>query len=52
MDPRGNAQVVRALVPLSEMFGYATDFAQHDSGSRDIFDAIRPLSTRPPGYRD
>jgi elongation factor G len=24
MDPRGNAQVVRARVPLSELFGYAT----------------------------
>jgi elongation factor G len=24
MEPRGNAQVVRARVPLSEMFGYAT----------------------------
>ena len=25
MEPRGNAQVVRAKVPLAEMFGYATD---------------------------
>jgi len=25
MEPRGNAQVVTASVPLSEMFGYATD---------------------------
>src|SRR5689334_3800487 len=25
MEPRGNAQVVRGHVPLSEMFGYATD---------------------------
>ena len=24
MDARGNAQVVRAMVPLAEMFGYAT----------------------------
>jgi elongation factor G len=24
MDPRGNAQIVRAKVPLSELFGYAT----------------------------
>ncbi len=24
MEPRGNAQVVNAYVPLSEMFGYAT----------------------------
>src|SRR5205814_5255978 len=25
MEPRGNGQVVRAKVPLAEMFGYATD---------------------------
>ena len=25
MEPRGNAQVIRAGVPLAEMFGYATD---------------------------
>ena len=25
MEPRGNAQVITARVPLSEMFGYATD---------------------------
>jgi translation elongation factor EF-G len=25
MEQRGNAQVVRAEVPLSEMFGYSTD---------------------------
>jgi elongation factor G len=25
MEPRGNAQVVKGSVPLSEMFGYATD---------------------------
>jgi elongation factor G len=24
MEPRGNAQIVRARVPLSELFGYAT----------------------------
>src|SRR6266567_1745954 len=32
MDPRGNAQVVRALVPLSEMFGYATDLRSMTQG--------------------
>ena len=25
LEPRGNAQVVRAKAPLAEMFGYATD---------------------------
>jgi elongation factor G len=32
MEPRGNAQVVRAIVPLSEMFGYATDVRSMSQG--------------------
>ncbi|RMG21737.1 MAG: elongation factor G [Deltaproteobacteria bacterium] len=32
MDPRGNAQVIRALVPLAEMFGYATDLRSSTQG--------------------
>jgi elongation factor G len=32
MEPRGNAQVVRALVPLAEMFGYATDVRSMTQG--------------------
>jgi elongation factor G len=32
MEPRGNAQVVRAMVPLSEMFGYATDVRSMTQG--------------------
>ncbi len=32
MEPRGNAQVVRARVPLSEMFGYATDVRSMTQG--------------------
>ena len=28
MDQRGNAQVIRALVPLAEMFGYTTTCAR------------------------
>ncbi len=32
MEKRGNAQVVRALVPLSEMFGYATDLRSKTQG--------------------
>ena len=32
MEPRANAQVVKALVPLSEMFGYATDLRSRTQG--------------------
>jgi elongation factor G len=32
MEPRGNAQVVNAHVPLSEMFGYATDLRSLTQG--------------------
>ena len=32
MEPRGNAQVVTAHVPLSEMFGYATDVRSMTQG--------------------
>jgi elongation factor G len=32
MEPRGNAHVVRAKVPLAEMFGYATDLRSMSQG--------------------
>jgi elongation factor G len=32
MEPRGGAQVIRAQVPLSEMFGYATDLRSSTQG--------------------
>jgi elongation factor G len=32
MDQRGNSQVVRSQVPLSEMFGYATDLRSRTQG--------------------
>jgi elongation factor G len=32
MEPRGQAQVIRARVPLSEMFGYATDVRSMSQG--------------------
>jgi elongation factor G len=32
MEQRGNAQVVSAFVPLSEMFGYATDLRSNTQG--------------------
>ena len=32
MEPRGNAQVINAFAPLSEMFGYATDLRSATQG--------------------
>ncbi|HHN65924.1 MAG TPA: elongation factor G [Nitrospirae bacterium] len=32
MEKRGNAQVIKALVPLAEMFGYATDLRSKTQG--------------------
>ena len=32
MEPRGNVQVIRARVPLAEMFGYATDLRSLSQG--------------------
>jgi elongation factor G len=32
MQPVGNAQVIRAIVPLAEMFGYATDIRSMSQG--------------------
>ena len=36
MTPVGNAQVVKALVPLSEMFGYSTDLRSMTQGRADF----------------
>ena len=43
MEPRGNAQVIRAYVPLAEMFGYATDLRSADAGPRHLHHAVRQL---------
>ena len=36
MSPVGNAQVVKAIVPLAEMFGYATDLRSMSQGRADF----------------
>ena len=36
MDARGNSQVVRSMVPLAEMFGYATTLRSATQG-RGVF---------------
>ena len=54
MEQRGNAQLIRAFIPLAEMFGYATDlrsntqgrgnysmqFERYDEAPRNISEAI------------
>jgi elongation factor G len=32
MEARGNAQIVKAMVPLAEMFGYATSLRSRTQG--------------------
>jgi elongation factor G len=36
MNPVGNSQIVKAVVPLSEMFGYATDLRSMSQGRADF----------------
>ena len=43
MEPRGGAQAISACVPLSEMFGYATDSAFPHPGPRPVHHAAEPL---------
>ena len=46
MEERGGARVVRALVPLSEMFGYVGDLRSQDPGPGELRDAVRLLRAR------
>src|ERR671925_504302 len=36
LEPRGNAQVVKAVVPLAEMYGYATDLRSMTQGRAEF----------------
>jgi elongation factor G len=47
MTSGGNSQVIRAQVPLSEMFGYATDLRSKTQGRAALHDAVPLLSGRP-----
>ena len=42
-EERGNAIIVRAMIPLSEMFGYVTDLRSFHTGPRQLLYEIRPL---------
>ena len=46
MGQRGNARVVKAQVPMSEMFGYATDLRSRTQGRAQYtmqFDSYKPV---------
>jgi elongation factor G len=46
MDQRGNARVINAVVPLAEMFGYATDLRSRTQGRASYtmhFDSYMPV---------
>ena len=42
MNPMGNATTIKAIVPLSEMFGYATDVRSMTQGA-PLQHAVRAL---------
>ena len=46
MEQRGTSQVIRSQVPLSEMFGYATDLRSRTQGRATYtmqFDSYQPV---------
>ena len=49
MDSRGNVQVLNAEVPLSEMFGYATDLRSMTQG-RAVFTMQFSHYSKAPNY--
>ena len=50
-DMRGNANVVNAMVPLANMFGYRQQPAFHVAGARHLHHAVRSLRASPLGGR-
>ncbi len=52
MEPRGNAQVVNAHVPLAEMFGYATDLRSISQGRATFTMFLDHYAQVPKGIQD
>ena len=47
IDQSPAGKIVRAEVPMAEMFGYSTDRALGHAGSRDVHDGVFEVSDRP-----
>ena len=43
MDESPAGKIIRAEVPLAEMFGYSTDSAVYVAGQGHLFHGVRPL---------
>jgi elongation factor G len=52
MEQRGNSQVIRAQVPLSEMFGYATDLRSRTQGRATYTMQFHSYQQMPPSVQD
>ena len=52
MEPRGNAQIVRSLVPLATMFGYATDLRSMTKGRATYSMEFSHYATVPPNIAE
>jgi elongation factor G len=52
MEQRGNAQVINAYVPLSEMFGYATDLRSTTQGRATYTMQFERYEEVPPNIAD
>jgi elongation factor G len=52
MEPRGNAQVIRAKVPLSEMFGYSTTLRSMSQGRATYTMEFKHYSEAPKNVAD